>query len=130
MSAVTPAPDEGSNPAIVNTTGGVWDIEGIYRKPRHLQNFLVPRRQRIIDSRALVLMATGLNVQMGGLSRGLATRFFRSPIDRIRLALACIYLYIYDNTLFIFYFLYGDEQTITQILPSPAFTLLFTNTLL
>src|SRR5216683_6164154 len=92
MSAVTPAPDEGSNPAIVSTTGGVWDIEGIYRKPRHLQNFLVPRRQRIIDSRALVLMAKGLNVQMGGLSRGLATRFFRSPIDRIRLAFACIYM--------------------------------------
>jgi len=32
MSAVTPAPDEGSKPAIVRTTGGVGAIDEMYRK--------------------------------------------------------------------------------------------------
>src|SRR5712692_3493895 len=37
MSAVTPAPEEGSNPAMVNTTGGAGAIRAIYRKRSLLQ---------------------------------------------------------------------------------------------
>ena len=37
MSPVTPAPDEGSNPAIVRTIGGACAIDAIYRKPCGLQ---------------------------------------------------------------------------------------------
>jgi hypothetical protein len=38
MSAVTPAPDEGSKPAIVKTTGGAEAIDEMYRKASHYKN--------------------------------------------------------------------------------------------
>src|SRR5581483_7937243 len=38
MSAFTPAPDDGSNPAIVRGMGGVSGMIGIYRKTRLEQN--------------------------------------------------------------------------------------------
>ena len=41
MSAVTPAPDDGSNPAMVKTTGGVVGMWGMYRKLPFKQNLLV-----------------------------------------------------------------------------------------
>src|SRR6185312_5082586 len=66
-SAVTPAPDEGSNPAMVRTTGGGWAIGEMYQ-------FQVRARAGHVGTAALGCPVERSSTDFGALTRGASLR--------------------------------------------------------